>query len=204
MLAGWVARQMGLPIRRLIVAANSNDILARFFQANDMSMRTVMPTLSPSMDIQVSSNFERLLFELLDHDPRITAQTMQHFRTTGRMEVPTAAWQRARDVFEGFTLDDPGTEAEIAFWHQACGYLADPHTAIGLAAARTLPHDVPVIALATAHPAKFPDAVRRAIGSQPAPPPRLRHLYGKPECYVTVPNDLQAVQEQVRRLAARN
>ena len=137
-LAGWVARRMGLPIQRLIVAANSNDILARFFQSNDMSVRTVMPTLSPSMDIQVSSNFERLLFELLDRDRRATAATMRGFRETGRMDVPNAAWAQAQTVFQGFSLDDAGTAAEIAFWHGACGYVADPHTAIGLAASRAL------------------------------------------------------------------
>ena len=203
-LAGWVARRMGLPIQRLIVAANSNDILARFFQTNDMSVRAVVPTLSPSMDIQVSSNFERLLFELLERDARATAQTMQRFRAIGRMDVPAGAWQRAREVFDGFSLDDAGTGAEIAFWQNGCGYVADPHTAIGLAAARTLPQSVPMVALATAHPAKFPDAVERAIGRRPASPPRLCHLHDKPERSVTVPNDLRAVEEQVRRLAGGN
>src|SRR4051812_10667324 len=104
-LAAWVARRMGLPIARLIVASNRNDILARFLSANDMSVRAVEPTLSPSMDIQVSSNFERLLFELLARDTDATARTMQEFRDTGRMPVPDAAWKRASGVFHGFRLD---------------------------------------------------------------------------------------------------
>ena len=110
-LAAWVARRMGLPVARLIVGSNRNDILARFLAANDMSIATVEPSLSPSMDIQVSSNFERLLFELLERDAAATAEAMAEFRRTGRMAVPDAAWHRCRTVFHGFRLDDAGTEA---------------------------------------------------------------------------------------------
>ena len=119
MLAAWVARRMGLPVARLIVGSNRNDILARFLAANDMSMAPVERALSPSMDIQVSSNFERLLFELLDRDPAATAAAMQAFRETGRMAVPEMAWHRARAVFHGFRLDDAGTEAEIRRLYEA-------------------------------------------------------------------------------------
>ena len=112
-LAAWVARRMGLPVARLIVGANRNDILARFLTANDMSIAPVEQSLSPSMDIQVSSNFERVLFELLDRDPAATAGAMQAFRATGRMTVPDIAWRRARALFHGFRLDDDGIEAEI-------------------------------------------------------------------------------------------
>ena len=138
-LAAWAARRMGLPVARLIIGSNHNDILARFLESNDMSMAPVEPSLSPSMDIQVSSNFERLLFELLDRDPEVTRQTMWHFRRTGRMTVADPVWHRARGLFHGFRLDDAGTEAEIRRLHAATGYLADPHTAIGIAAARALP-----------------------------------------------------------------
>ena len=134
-LAAWAAQRMGLPVARLVVASNRNDILARFLQDNDMSMRAVEPSLSPSMDIQVSSNFERLLFELLGRDPAATARTMQQFRATGRMAVPDAAWQQVRALMPGYRLDDEGTTAEIRRLH-AAGYLADPHTAIGIAGAR--------------------------------------------------------------------
>jgi len=203
-LAAWAARRMGVPVARLVVASNRNDILARFLDSNDMSMRGVEPSLSPSMDIQVSSNFERLLFELLDRDPAATAAAMQGFRSTGRMDVPHAAWSRARTLFHGFRLDDAGTEAEIRRLY-ALGYLADPHTAIGIAAARTLPcPHVPMVVAATAHPAKFPDAIERATGLRPALPLRLADLFDRTEIYNTAPNSLDAVEAQVRAFSLRN
>ncbi len=205
-LAAWAARRMGLPIARLIIGSNRNDILVRFLASNDMSIATVEPSLSPSMDIQVSSNFERLLFELLDRDPAATAATMTEFRRTGRMAVPDAAWRRCRTVFHGFRLDDAGTEQEIARLHEVSGYLADPHTAIGIAAARA--HrpapGIVTVAEATAHPAKFPDAIERAVGIRPKLPPRLADLFEREERFVVLPNDLAAVETQVRSLARRN
>ena len=203
-LAAWAARRMGVPIARLVVASNRNDILARFLETNDMSIRGVEPSLSPSMDIQVSSNFERLLFELLDRDPAATAAAMQGFRGTGRMDVPHSAWSRARTLFHGFRLDDAGTEAEIRRLY-GLGYLADPHTAIGIAAARVLPcSHVPTVVVATAHPAKFPDAIERATGLRPALPPRLADLFDRTEIYSTAPNSLDAVEAQVRAFSLRN
>jgi threonine synthase len=205
-LAAWVARRMGLPVARLLIGSNRNDILTRFLTANDMSMRPVEPSLSPSMDIQVSSNFERLLFELLDRDPEATARTMRGFRETGRMTVPEAVWRRARTLLHGYRLDDAGTEAEIARLHAASGYVADPHTAVGIAAARAHPPAdcVVTVAMATAHPAKFPEAVTRATGHAPPVPPRLAGLEGRAERFTVLPNDLAAVQAQVRALARRN
>ncbi|HVY17368.1 MAG TPA: threonine synthase [Rhodopila sp.] len=205
-LAAWAARRMGLPVSRLIVGSNRNDILTRFLNDNDMSMRPVEPSLSPSMDIQVSSNFERLLFELLDRDADRTRTTMQDFRTTGRMLVAEPVWRRARGVFHGFRLDDPGTEAEMRHLHDACGYLADPHTAIGVAAARAHPchGGVPIVTMATAHPAKFPDAVERATGIHPPLPPRLADLFEREERFTVLPNALDAVEAAVRSLAGRN
>jgi threonine synthase len=204
-LAAWAARRMGLPVARLIVASNSNDILARFLADNDMSIRGVEPSLSPSMDIQVSSNFERLLFELLDRDPAATEAAMTGFRRTGRMAVPDGAWRRARSLFHGFRLDDPGTEAEIRRLHAASGYLADPHTAIGIAAACALSEPgIPTVAMGTAHPAKFPDAMERATGQRPALPPRMADLFDREERFSILPNDLPAVQAAVRALAGRN
>jgi threonine synthase len=205
-LAAWIARRMGLPIARLIAGSNRNDILTRFLESNDMSMAPVEPSLSPSMDIQVSSNFERLLFELLDRDPVATTHAMRDFRATGRMHVSDAVWHRLRGAFRGFRLDDPGTEAEIRRLHATCGYLADPHTAIGIAAARAhrCSHGVPTVAMATAHPAKFPDAIQRAIGVRPALPPRLADLMERPEHFTVLPNDLAAVEANVRALVGRN
>ncbi len=203
-LAAWAARRMGVPIARLVVASNRNDILARFLNGNDMSIRGVEPSLSPSMDIQVSSNFERLLFELLDRDPAATAATMLDFRRTGRMAVPDAAWTRARTLMHGYRLDDAGTEAEIRRLH-AQGYLADPHTAIGIAAARAHPcRHLPIVAAATAHPAKFPDAMERATGLRPPLPPGLADLYEREERYTRAPNDLDAIKAQVRAFSHRN
>jgi len=204
-LAAWGARRMGVPIARLTVASNRNDILARFLADNDMSVRPVEPSLSPSMDIGVSSNFERLLFELLGRDAARTAAAMQGFKATGRMDVPDDVWAEARALFEGFRLDDAGTSGEIRRLHAECGYLADPHSAIGLAAARhTQSGAVPMIAAATAHPAKFPDAMEQAVGSRPPLPPHLADLYEKAETFSVAPCDLGAVQASIRAFALRN
>jgi threonine synthase len=204
-LAAWGARRMGLPVARLIVGSNRNDILNRFLEHNDMSIRTVEPSLSPSMDIQVSSNFERMLFELLDRDPVATGETMRAFRETGRMAVADGAWRRARAVFHGFRLDDSETTAEIRRLHEA-GYLADPHTAIGIAAARARPpgQAVPTIAMATAHPAKFPDAMEQATGCRPPLPAAMADLFEREERFSVLPNDLTAVEASVRALVGRN
>jgi threonine synthase len=205
-LAAWVARRMGLPVARLVIGSNRNDILSRFLESNDMSVRPVEPSLSPSMDIQVSSNFERLLFELLGRDPAATAATMTRFRTEGRMAVPDTAWHRVRMLVRGFRLDDEGTLAEIRRLRAASGYVADPHSAVGIAAARAHPMGggVPMVAEATAHPAKFPDAMEAAIDARPPLPPRLEGLYERPERYVRAPNDLAAIEAHVRALALRN
>ena len=206
-LAAWAVMQMGLPVERLIVGANRNDILARFLASNDMSVRGVEPSLSPSMDIQVSSNFERLLFELLGRDAAATAETMRRFRAEGRMPVPDAAWAKATGLFHGFTLSDEGTLAEIRHLWETAGYLADPHTAIGTAAARAhAPADpgIPVVVAATAHPAKFPDAVERAVGLRPPLPARLADLYEREERFSVLPLGLAAVEDFVRAHARRN
>jgi threonine synthase len=206
-LAAWAAGRMGLPVERLIVATNRNDILARFLASNDMSIAAVEPSLSPSMDIQVSSNFERLLFELLGRDAAATRSIMERFRAEGRMPVPDSAWQAARAQFHGFALDDPHSLQEIRRLHREAGYLADPHTAIGTAAARALPPAdpaVPIVTAATAHPAKFPEAVERATGIHPALPPHLADLFSREERFIVLPADLGAVQSAVRAHIRRN
>jgi threonine synthase len=202
-LAAWAARRMGLPISRLAIGSNRNDILTRFLAANDMTARAVEPSLSPSMDIQVSSNFERLLFELLDRDAAATAALMQEFRRTGRMPVPDATWKRATAVFQGLALDDAETEAAIRRIHETTGYLADPHSAIGIEAAR-IAGGATVVAMATAHPAKFPDAVEKATGIRPSLPPRLAHLMSGTERFSRAPNDLAAVETLLRAFVDRN
>lgn len=189
--AAHAARTMGLGIERLVVASNSNDILTRFFERGEMAIEGVTPTLSPSMDIQVSSNFERLLFELLDGEGVAVAETLATFRREGRFSVPQGALARVRAGFDGFRLDDAGTLAEIARCRGASGEVVDPHSAVGLAAARACRGDpaVPMVTLATAHPAKFPDAVERAVGFRPALPPRLADLHERPERMTVVPAD---------------
>ncbi|OYV48274.1 MAG: threonine synthase [Acidocella sp. 20-58-15] len=204
-LAAWVAKQMGLPIAKFIVASNRNDILTRFLNANDMSVRTVAESYSPSMDIGVSSNFERLLYAFVGSNAEETAAIMADFRVSGKMAVPEAAWRAVKREFVGFTLDDPGTLAEIARTYRESGYLADPHTAVGLAAVRECaPVGLPVIVAATAHPAKFPDAIEKAVGFRPALPPRLADLYERDETFTRAPNDLAHIEGLVRAFAHRN
>jgi threonine synthase len=172
-----------------------------------MSMRSVEPSYSPSMDIAVSSNFERLLFEMLGRDGAATASTMARFREGGHMPVPDAAWRQAQALFRGFTLDDAGTLAEIRHLAASAGYLADPHTAIGTAAARAhMPEDraIPVVVAATAHPAKFPDAVEQATGRRPPLPDRMADLYEREERYSVIGPDLAQVEGFVRSHARRN
>ncbi len=203
--AAWAARRMGLPVARLAIGSNGNDILARFLASNDMSMRPVAPSLSPSMDIQVSSNFERLLFELLDRDAARCAEIMTGFRQTGRMAVPDASWRRATELFHGEALDDAATEAEIRRLHRETQYLADPHSAIGIAAARACAvPGIPTVAMATAHPAKFPDAMLSATGLSPTLPPHLADLFEREERFRVVPNRLDAVEDAVRASVLKN
>ena len=198
-LSGWLAREMGAPIADFIVASNENDILTRFINDGDMSTRDVVPTLSPSMDIQVSSNFERLLFEMNGRDGGLTAEQLQRFRAVGRLDVE--ADQRAEFIegsFRAARCDDVQTVAEIRRVHAETGLTIDPHTATGVAAARRLGSDAPIVTLATAHPAKFPDAVRQATGVEPELPAHLTDLFELEERTVALPNDVGAVQSFVR------
>ena len=159
------------------------------------------------MDIQISSNFERLLFELFERDGAKVAETLERFRASGSVALGEAAWRRAREVFDAHRLDDTETLAEMARLHRETGELVDPHSAIGVAAARAKggvgsgAQDVPVIVLATAHPAKFPDAVEKACGVRPVLPPRLADLFEREERCAVVDKNLAAVQAHVRRHA---
>ncbi|MFT8664531.1 threonine synthase [Acetobacter orientalis] len=204
-LAAWAARKMGLPVRHLCIGSNRNDILTRFLNANDMTMKEVVPSLSPSMDIQVSSNFERLLFELLDRDAAACARIMTTFRQSGHMDVPEQVWEKARTLFSGLALDDAATETEIRNLHQKSNYLADPHSAIGIAAGRRFREaGVPMVAMATAHPAKFPDAMVAATGIHPALPVHLEDLFSREERYRTIPATTDAVKDAVRSAVLSN
>ena len=198
--AGYVAACMGLPIERLIVATNVNDILHRALANGDYSRGTVTPTTSPSMDIQVSSNFERLLFDLMERDPARLRAAMAEFEATGRMTLSAEARARARagGLFASARVDEEEAAATMRETHARHGLLIDPHTAVGLAAARrlqaTLPEGTPIVTLATAHPAKFPDAVQAATGVVPELPERLAHLLSGEERYTILPADEGAVR----------
>ena len=197
-LAGWIARHTGAEIDRLLVATNSNDILTRFIRSRDMTTAGVVPTLSPSMDIQVSSNFERLLFEMNDRDGERTAAGLAEFRSGGHLDTTPEAFDRwIRPVFDSSSVDDAETLAEIARVHRETGMLIDPHTATGTVVARRLAGNRPVVTLATAHPAKFPDAVRQATGVHPELPDELADLFDRPERITPVANDLAAVEALV-------
>ncbi|BBK34531.1 threonine synthase [Stella humosa] len=203
--AAHAARHMGLPIASLAIGTNRNDILTRFLETGSLSIGTVEPSLSPSMDIQVSSNFERLLFELFDRDGKALAGAMADFRRDGVLAVSPERWARAKADFAGFRLDDAGTLETIRRVWQSTGEILDPHSAIGVATAEACRVDpaVPIVALACAHPAKFPDAVERATGIRPALPGRLSDLLTRPERVSVLPNDLATVQDFVAARTTR-
>ena len=198
--SGWIAKRMGAPIGRLLVASNANDILTRFFTGNDMSTRPVVPSLSPSMDIQVSSNFERLLFEINGRDGGLTAEQLQRFRASGSLSIE--ADQRADyidGVFAAERLDDNETLDVIRHTHTSTGMLLDPHTAVGVGAVARMRSSIagPIVTLATAHPGKFPDAVERATGIRPQLPAHLADLMERPEFITQLPNDLGEIEQFV-------
>ena len=203
--AGYAARRLGLPVDQFVVGSNRTDILTGFFASGSMEKGEVHSTISPSMDIQVSSNFERLLFELEGRDGGRVASIMAGLGDSGRFAVDAGTLKAAQALFEGASFDDEETKATIKAVFDATGELVDPHTAVGIAAARARRRDPdrPMIALATAHPAKFPDAVEAATGVRPALPARMADLFERRERCEVLPNDLETVQDFVSaRLAA--
>ncbi|MDO8698043.1 MAG: threonine synthase [Pseudomonas sp.] len=195
--AGYLARNMGLPISQLIVATNRNDILHRFMSGNQYAKDTLHPTLSPSMDIMVSSNFERLLFDLHGRNGAAVAELMSTFKQTGSFSVADDRWTEARKLFDSLAVNDEETCATIAAVYAECGELLDPHTAIGVKAARDCRRSLatPMVVLGTAHPVKFPEAVEQAgVGAAPALPPHLADLFQRDERCTVLANDLKGVQ----------
>ena len=199
--AGWVARRMGAPIADFFVASNANDILTRFVNDGDMSIRPVVATTSPSMDIQVSSNFERLLFEMNDRAGLRTAEQLARFRQSGRLELPTGLRERwiAGSLPRRAVRRPPGRcrDAPRVRRERRAHRPAHRHRYGGGASARRSRGDHPVVTMATAHPAKFPDAVEHATGIRPALPAHLADLLERAERTETLPNDLAAVEELV-------
>ncbi|MXZ81197.1 MAG: threonine synthase [Gammaproteobacteria bacterium] len=188
-LAGYVAKKMGLPIRKLIIGSNENDILTRFFETGSMERRDVRTTLSPSMDIGISSNFERYLFELVDHDSDRLNGFMHEFQENGRFEVGRDLLARARQDFSAYRLTDEDTRKDIKTTFDATGEIIDPHSIIGVSAARQEGFsDAPVVVLATAHPAKFPEAIRSALGFEAPLPAQLADLFALEERCAHLPD----------------
>ncbi|MFN3937884.1 MAG: threonine synthase [Gemmobacter sp.] len=205
-LAGLIARRMGLPVGRLVIATNQNDILHRTLTTGRYATDPVRPSISPSMDIQVSSNFERALFWALDGDGARVAGLMDALRQAGSFDIPPPALDRLRGWFASGRASEDETRATIARIHRDTGELLCPHTAVGVHVAELHLGDNPMVTLATAHPAKFPDAVEAATGVRPALPARMADLCDRPERVTRVPDDLAAIEalilERTERAAA--
>ncbi|HUE45687.1 MAG TPA: threonine synthase [Aestuariivirgaceae bacterium] len=195
--AGWAAKRMGLPIDRLVIATNVNDILHRTLQTGRYEVTGVQPTASPSMDIQVSSNFERLLFEATGRDAGEVARLMQGLAQSGAFTVTAGALEGIRAEFSSHRCDEDETSACIAATWKETGELLDPHTAVGYAAARNGHGTAPMVTLATAHPAKFPDAVEAASGVRPMAPARLAELMDRPERYDVLPGEFAGISAYI-------
>jgi threonine synthase len=197
--AGYVASRMGLPIDRLVVATNANDILARTFATGAYEIKDVVATSSPSMDIQISSNFERLLFETCGRDAKQVAALMGSLARSRRFTVPASALKAMRTTFTADRADEQECAATIRAWMREAGYCADPHTAVGLAVAEKETRDpsMPMVVLSTAHPAKFPDAVAVACGVMPKLPDWLADLPQRPERVSVLPADQATVERFV-------
>jgi threonine synthase len=199
--AGEAAHRMGLPVKRLVVATNSNDILERALNSGVYASDTAHPTLSPSMDIQVASNFERALYEASGRNAAWVDGAMRGFAGTKKLTLPADVLARLRTLYLAARAGDAETVATIARVHKQTGVVIDPHTAVGVAAADALKHELsgPVVCLATAHPAKFSDAVTQAIGKPVDLPPHLADLGTRKERYTVLPNATEAVRDFVLR-----
>ena len=198
--AGYVAAQMGLPVGKLIVATNVNDILYRALSTGEYSRHGVTPTVSPAMDIQVSSNFERLLFDLYDRDGQKLAGLMDAFSESGELILGESQLKKTARTFVAHRVDEQATLRGIRDVYQSAGILIDPHTAVGIEArsAERSAAGEPVVTLSTAHPAKFPEPVQQATGRMPVLPSQLADLFEREEQYDTLPNDVEAIKYFVR------
>lgn len=204
--AGFVASKMGLPIERIVAATNSNDIVARALQTGHYARGVVQATQSPAMDIQIASNFERLYFEATRREAMETARTFQAFATTGAVDIPPQAFSAMTDLFGGVAVGEDETRRTIVATLNETGELIDPHTAVAVAAAKRVRAmsklgATPLIALATAHPAKFPEAVYAAAGLEPGLPAAAMGIGQKAERFDRLPNDADALKAYLRAFA---
>ncbi|MFH1157507.1 MAG: threonine synthase [Pseudomonadota bacterium] len=202
--AGYVARMMGAPIEKLVVATNRNDILHRFFETGEMKGEGVTPSLSPSMDIRISSNFERLLFDQCGRDGGVVEQALKQFREAGAFRPAPDVMARLKGIFSSGRQDDAETLRVIERVYRQRKYILDPHTAVGVGVAESYQRGNPdsvIVSIATAHPAKFPEAVKKATGIEPELPPQLADLYQRFEKYDVLPVSLPRIQQFVRERA---
>jgi threonine synthase len=195
--AGYAAMRMGLPIQRLVVATNANDILHRTIKTGRYEVSGVTPTSSPSMDIQVSSNFERLLFEVLERDASAVRRSMAGLSQSGSYTLEDAAREKLALLFTSGSADETETGDTIRRVRRHSGILIDPHTAVGVAVANRFLGNTPMITLATAHPAKFPDAVENVTGERPELPVWAQSILSREENYRVLPADLGTVEHEV-------
>ncbi|MEZ5779076.1 MAG: threonine synthase [Paracoccaceae bacterium] len=196
--AGYIAKRMGLPVDRLVIATNQNDILHRCLSTGRYETSGVRPSISPSMDIQVSSNFERALFDAYGRDGRAVAQLMDELKAEGGFRVSQGALEGLRALYRSGRVSENETLATIKRTQLTTGELLCPHSAVGVAVAEANRDPVaPMITLATAHPAKFPDAVQKAMGHRPPLPDRMADLFTRAERVTSVPNDLAALEALV-------
>lgn len=197
--AGYYAKQMGLPIEKFILATNENNILSRFINEGDYTSKEVVATYSPSMDIQIASNFERYLYFFYNKDASKVEQLMKTLKAEKGITFPPSDIAKAQEEFGTYSASNDETEEVIASFYKNTGYIIDPHTACGVAAGLKLDTDSPVICLSTAHPAKFPDVVVKSAGIEPEKPTGILKLEGLPRKVEDISNDTEAVKEFIKR-----
>jgi threonine synthase len=203
-LAGWMAKKIGLPISNLICGSNQNDILTRFFNNGVMERKNVNPSFSPSMDIQVSSNFERLLFEILDRDAIKVKQEMYNFKKNGIFSIPKEIMLKVNNLFSAYMISNNETLDIIKNTFENYNYILDPHSAIGFGSARKaldekiISSSTPIISLACAHPSKFPDVIKKAINIKPQLPDHLKELMVSKEYFKVIPDDTKFIKNYLK------
>ena len=199
--AGYSSHLMGLEVSRFIVGTNQNEVLNRFFQSGSMTAAAVVPTLSPSMDIQIPSNFERLLFEMCRRDGSKVKDALAEFRRSGELKIPSSELAEIQKKWSSARIDDDRTLQTIAEIYKETGELIDPHTAVGIAAGeeKRSSEQIPLVCLGTAHPGKFPEAVIKATGKKPELPKQLQDLYDRTEHYSVLPNDYDLVKSHIEK-----
>jgi threonine synthase len=208
-LAGWMAKKIGLPISNLICGSNQNDILTRFFNTGVMERKNVKPSFSPSMDIQVSSNFERLLFEILDRDPIKVKQEMYNFKKNGIFSIPKEIMLKVNNLFSSYTISNNETLDIIKNTFEDYNYILDPHSAIGFGSARKaldekiISSNTPIISLACAHPSKFPDIIKNAINIEPQLPDHLKELMVSKEYFKVIDDDTNFIKNYLKQKMRR-